>query len=343
MGGLNLRNPAKISDSEFNASRNVCRPLIDRILRGMSDYSFECLEAQMEAKLVIKQQRGRSTMEEANELRARLPGSTRKAMDLASERGASNWLTSLPIQEFGFCLHKRAFADALALRYGWQPSSTPMHCVCGSSFTVQHVLSCPKGGYPTIRHNELRDITASLLTEVCHDVRIEPDLQPLTGENFAYESANSTDGARLDIAVNGFWGGRYEKSYLDVRVFNPLAASNSNMSRENCYRKHEVEKKRIYEQRIREVEHTSFTPLVFSATGGMAKQATTFYKRLASMLADKWGQTYSATLCWLRCRISFSLLRSAIQCIRGARSSRGSPDREHHPIDLVNSESELRS
>ena len=185
MGSLNLRNPAKISDSEFNASRNVCRPLIDRILRGMSDYSFECLEAQMEAKLAIKQQRGRSTMEEANQLRARLPGSTRKAMDLASERGASNWLTSLPIQEFGFCLHKRAFADVLALRYGWQPSSTPMHCVCGSSFTVQHGLSCscPKGGYPTIRHNELRDIMASLLTEVCHDVRIEPDLQPLTGEN----------------------------------------------------------------------------------------------------------------------------------------------------------------
>ena len=131
-------------------------------------------------------------------------------MDLASERGASNWLTSLPIQEFGFCLHKRAFADALALRYGWQPSSTPIHCVCGSSFIVQHVLSCPKGGYPTIRHNELRDITASLLTEVCHDVRIEPDLQPLTGENFAYASANSTDGARLDIAVSGFWGGHYE-------------------------------------------------------------------------------------------------------------------------------------
>ena len=35
-----------------------------------------------------------------------------------------------------------------------------------------------------------------------------------------------------------------------------------------CYRKHENEKKRAYEQRIREVEHSSFTPLVLSATGG---------------------------------------------------------------------------
>lgn len=31
---------------------------------------------------------------------------------------------------------------------------------------------------------------------------------------------------------------------------------------------------------------TLFTPLVFSATGGIAKQATTFHKRLASFLAQ---------------------------------------------------------
>ena len=50
---------------------------------------------------------------------------------------------------------------------------------------------------------------------------------------------------------------------------------------------------------------------------------TNFYKRLASLLADKWEQPYSTTLYWLRCSISFSLLRSAIQCIRGARVFKG--------------------
>ena len=60
MGSLNLRNPAKISDSDFEASRKVCCPLIDRISAGMSDYSFECLEAQLEAKFVIKLQHERS-------------------------------------------------------------------------------------------------------------------------------------------------------------------------------------------------------------------------------------------------------------------------------------------
>ena len=65
-----------------------------------------------------------------------------------------------------------------------------------------------------------------------------------------------------------------------------------------------------------EVEHSTVTPPVFSATGGTARQATTFYQRLAYsyMLAD---QQYSSAfrLCWTRSRIAFSLLRSAIQSI----------------------------
>ena len=68
-------------------------------------------------------------------------------MDLASEKGTSNWLTSLPIED-GFCLHKGAFKDALALRYGWSPSSIPLHCECESAITVEHVLSCPRGDFP---------------------------------------------------------------------------------------------------------------------------------------------------------------------------------------------------
>ena len=103
-------------------------------------------------------------------------------------------------------------------------------------------------------------------------------------------------------------------------------------------------KKRVYEQRVREVEHSSFTPLVLSATGGMGSEATTFFKRLASLLAEKWDSHYSSTLCWLRCRLSFSLLRSAIQAIRGARSSRGHAGVPHiTAIDLITSESRLHS
>ena len=262
-------------------------------------------------------------------------------MLLAQEKGASSRLTSLPIEEFGFAVHKRAFQDALALRYNWLPLQSPSTCGCGAKFSIEHALSCPKGGFPSIRHNEIRDLTASLLTEVCTDVCIEPDLQPLTGEVLTGATSNSQAGARLDIAANGFWGGRFQRTYFDVRVFNPHATSNRQTSLTNCYRKQEAIKKRAYEQRVREVEHSSFTPLVMSATGGMAAEATTFYKRLAACLAEKWDQSYSSTMAWLRCRITFSLLHSAIQCFRGARSSCGHATKSPPSIDLVVSEIQL--
>ena len=74
----------------------------------------------------------------------------------------------------------------------------------------------------------------------------------------------------------------------------------------------------------------SFVPVVLSATGGMARQASVFYKRLASLLAEKRDATYGTTMNWLRCVITFSLLRSAVQCIRGARSAFHRPDYGTH-------------
>ena len=118
--------------------------------------------------------------EAASSIRETVPEPLKRAMDLAQEKGASSWLTSLPIEEFGFSLHKGAFWDALALRYGWSPLNLPVHCTYGTSFSVQHALSCPKGGFPTLRHNEVQDLTANLMAEVCHNVCTEPHFQPPT-------------------------------------------------------------------------------------------------------------------------------------------------------------------
>ena len=111
------------------------------------------------------------------------------------------------------------------MRYGWRPSGLPVHCVCGRRFSVDYALNCPTGGYPTLRHNELRDFTAEILSEVCADVCTEPSLQPLSGETMTNATANVEDGARLDISAAGFWGGRHQKAYFDVKVFNPNASS----------------------------------------------------------------------------------------------------------------------
>ena len=125
----------------------------------------------------------------------------------------------------------------MALRYSWLPQQLPVNCACGVAFSVEHALSCRKGGYPSIRHNEIRNLTAKVLTEVCNDVLLEPPLQPLTGEKFPGASVNTSEGARLDISFNGFWGSKFEKTFVDVRVFNSHAPSNKCSQTEECYKK----------------------------------------------------------------------------------------------------------
>ena len=341
LGGLNIGNPSSFANEQFSASEQVTKPLVDLILSKEQTYPYETLVEQADAKTTIKTRRRQQGLEAATNIHISLTPPMQLAMNLAQEKGASSWLTALPLEEHGFTLHKSAFRDAMALRYGWTPSQIPSHCVCGQSFTVQHALSCPRGGFPSIRHNELRDLTASLLKETCHGVTTEPSLQPITSETFRAASANTRDGARLDIVANGFWGGVYERAFFDVRVFNPFAPSNRHSSLASTYRHHETVKKRHYEQRIREVEHSSFTPLIFSLTGGLGPAAKAFYKRLASQLSDKWKQPYCSTIGWLRCRISFSLLRSAIMCIRGARSSHTFNGHLAASVDLTIADSNL--
>ena len=320
-----LPYPLPLTNSLFTCSSEVTAPLVKLILQQSRVYPFEAIAELSEIKSEVHQEKRRELASMEASVLESLSNPLKKAKELASEKGASSWLTALPIADHGFCLHKGAFRDALCLRYNWNPPFLPSSCVCGSSFQVDHALSCHRGGFPSIRHNELRDLTAHLLTEVCSNVGVEPALQPLGSERMDYRSANTEDSARLDIKADNFWNRDRQSAFFDIRVFNPLAPSYRNHSLTSCYRQNEQEKRRSYDQRVREIEHGSFTPLVFSASGGMGPSARTFYKKLASMIAAKYNKVYSRTLNWLRCRIGFSLLRSAIMCLRGSRSSKGRP------------------
>ena len=171
-------------------------------------------------------------------------------------------------------------------------------------------------------------------------VEPKPELQLVHNPDEFHLSTSSTqEGARLDIAMNGFWGSRSERCFIDVRVFNSLAPSNSSSLLSSTFKKHENIKRRTYGQRIHEAEHASFTPIVMSATGELAHESMVFYKRLASLLSAKWSDEYSVVLGWLRCCLGYSLLRLAIQCIRGACSSIDTYTRAPPPMDLVQVES----
>ena len=150
----------------------------------------------------------------------------------------------------------------------------------------------------------MRDLTANLLTEVCHDVCVEPRLQPLSGETLSTRSATTEDNARLDVAASGFWGGRFEGAFFDVRGFNPYVPSNRAPPTATCYRRHEREKRRKYEERILEVEHASFVPLVMSCTGGAGPCATIFFKRLECLVCA----SCMASHCHFTVRVAMNLI-----------------------------------
>ena len=53
--------------------------------------------------------------------------------------GISSWLSILPLDEFGFSLHKGEFQDALCLRYGWSLPYVSSSCTCGYVIIIKHL------------------------------------------------------------------------------------------------------------------------------------------------------------------------------------------------------------
>ncbi len=146
-----------------------------------------------------------------------LPETLGRAAKLVSDKGASNWLTAVPLERHGFVLHKGAFRDALCLRYGWMPERLPTKYECRSAFSINHALNCPNGAFPILRHNGVRDSTEKLLAEVCLDVTLEPDLQPLEGESLDFTLANH--GEHLSQRI---WGGNCQCAFLMSRFLTQM-------------------------------------------------------------------------------------------------------------------------
>ena len=125
--------------------------------------------------------------------------------------------------------------------------------------------------------------------------------------------------ARLDIHARGFWE-RQRSAFFDVRVYHLNADSYRDLNPKQIYKKHENDKKRQYAERVMEIEQGTFTPIVFTTTGGMADECVKYHSRLAEQIPNKKGESYSSAISWIRAKVSFAVLSSAILCLRGSRS-----------------------
>ena len=141
----------------------------------------------------------------------------------------------MPLTKFGFALNKGDFRDALSLRYGILLKGLPAMCPCGQKYNVTHTVNCKKGGFVTMRHNNLMDFEADMLSKIVNDVVKKPELQPVTGEIIEGLSGNAS---RPDIRARGVWrAGR--DAFFDVRMTNTRSPSQIHLITESVLKKDE--------------------------------------------------------------------------------------------------------
>lgn len=312
LGGLGIPIFTESAPVEYDNSCNMTLDLKNLIL--------DASEEGGKTKCQLQSERRQRQNTRLDILREEMTIAEKRQNEANRENGVSNWLTTLPLKEWGYDLNKQQFWDAIRIRYNWNLERLPSQCICGARFDLCHALSCKKGGMVTLRHNEVRDITAGLLKEICHDVKTEPALIEIGGERMDERTANTKNEARLDVSALSFWT-TGQRVFLDIRVFNLHAQRYSGLEMKRCFQKNEVEKKRQYNERVLQVENGTFTPLVFATNGAMGPECQAFYKRLAEMVAEKRGIPISTATKVIRTKISFSLVRSTLRCIRGSRST----------------------
>ena len=90
----------------------MTEPLKKMIIEQSDSYRKPVLD---EIKAKLREQKANQHKKKAKIIRESLPATKQRTMDLINEKGASSWLTVLPLKEHGFNLNKSEFRDALCL------------------------------------------------------------------------------------------------------------------------------------------------------------------------------------------------------------------------------------
>ena len=109
------------------------------------------------------------------------------------------------------------------------------------------------------------------------------------------------------------------KYSFDMRVFDPNACRYRNKSLQQCHVMNEHEKKQAYNERILQIEHDTFTTLVFSINGSTGRECQKFYSRLAHMISEKRDLPQSISSNWIQTKVCLGLLKPSLLCLRRLR------------------------
>ena len=258
-------------------------------------------------------------------IRAGATKMVKRRLDRMAETGL--WLTLMPETLNGTDLSPDEFRDSLRIRYGLVPKNLPPVCDgagCKASFTVNHAMTCKKGGHVVQRHDGLKQVWHRLCGESMKPSAVRDE--PLIHTGRADTTPGAAAGAVLpdlrgDVAVLSFWQAGTE-CIFDVRVTDTECPSYATTATEGHAMKvlavQEKKKKLKYNQACLD-RRRHFTPLVFSVDGVEGKEVKAAIKCLASKLSNKQKRTMSQVVAYVRSQLSISLVRSVSQCLRASR------------------------
>ena len=126
-----------------------------------------------------------------------------------------------------------------------------------------------------------------------------------------------------------------QDAFFDIRIFHSDAITYTDKPLEKLFLQHEQQKKLEYNERIVNVDRGTFCPLVFTTAGAASPECVKFLQRLCGMLANLDRMPYAQTVWYVCCRLSFALLRAAIMCLCGSRSSYHQPVNALHELPVV--------
>ena len=133
------------------------------------------------------------------------------------------------------------------------------------------------------------------------------------------KSSNISNQARVDVSARGLWINR-QMTFCDIRVFIPLARCHLHISLLAVHKKNENKKKQEYNHQILQLDHGSFTPLVFSSFGGMSRKCCRFFSHTAEHLANRKIELKNKISAWIKSKLNVALIRSMLLCLSGTRT-----------------------
>lgn len=121
--------------------------MVRKIVNQKQPETISILNHERSSKHQIHLEKIQREEEKLGHVKSTLSSMQNKILEAIMEKGASNWLTAIPIKEHGFYLNKQEFWDSVKIRYGIPLSRLPSKCACGENFNVEHAFDCKKGGF----------------------------------------------------------------------------------------------------------------------------------------------------------------------------------------------------